>query len=284
MNERSGRGVTTGSSFLRVAEIDAAHAGQHPDAFDRIRGGDLDGLLVHDVYRPDVLASVVARLERHDPPFVQTWFPAPFRSWFYGRNLNLTHPDLREYFRDTALFHQHLEALFPPSLGIASYLAGLLATLDHGKPFRAPPGPGAGDQYMFTTIRAHLEGGFIPPHCDNEHALRPSYAHLLGLIEPHLMSFVLALTRADDGGALEVFDARFEALASTLMNDDRAEIKIDTDGVDSVSFRLEPGTMIILDSGRFLHRVSPVVGSRTRWTVCSFMARSRARDAMYCWG
>jgi len=42
--------------------------------------------------------------------------------------------------------------------------------------------------------------------------------------------------------------------------------------------------MIVLDSGRFLHRVSPVEGDRKRWTACSFMALSRQRDAMYCWG
>ena len=57
------------------------------------------------------------------------------------------------------------------------------------------------------------------------------------------------------------------------------------DAQDSVnSFRLPPGAMIVLDSGRYLHRVTPVIGPHKRWTACSFMARSRARDATYCWG
>ena len=283
MNTSQRKPSATGGTFLRVPEIDAREAGAHPDTFDRIRRGELHGVIVHDVYTPDVLAQVVDRLARHDPPFLTTSFPAPFKSWFYGRNLNLTPPDLHEYFEEAAQFHEHLAALFPPGLGLTSHLAGVLGALDHGRPFVAPPGPRAGDRYMFTTLRFHLEGGFIPPHCDNEHALRPAYDHLLRLIEPHLMSFVLTLASPDEGGALEVFDLRLDPTARTLMNDDRAPA-VDTSRLDSVRFRVPAGAMIVLDSGRYLHRVTPVIGSRRRWTACSFMGGSRAGDVTYCWG
>jgi alpha-ketoglutarate-dependent taurine dioxygenase len=56
------------------------------------------------------------------------------------------------------------------------------------------------------------------------------------------------------------------------------------DAVESVSFRLDPGDMIIFNSGHYLHRVTPVVGSTVRWTACSFMAESKAGDRVYCWG
>jgi hypothetical protein len=271
-------------SFLRLLEINAADAAEHPDAFDRIRAGDLQGMIVHDVYPAEVLAAVVERLERRDLPFVRTRFPAEFRSLFLGRNLNLSHPDLREYFADASAFHEHLAALFPPRLGVTDHLARILATLDRGRPFVAPPGPLAGQHYMFTTLREHLEGGFIPPHFDNEQSFRPSYRHLRGLVEPHMLSFVLALTQADQGGALEVFDLRCEPEDAVMLNDDRVAAKPDIGTLDSVSFRLPPGAMIILDSGRYLHRLTPVRGARKRWTACSFMALSRKGDAMYCWG
>src|SRR6185503_11382944 len=122
-----------------------------------------------------------------------------------------------------------------------------------------------------------------PTHCDNEHALRPSYEHLLRLIEPHLCSFVLTLASPDDGGELEVFDRQVDPVARRIMNDDRAPA-LDLAGVDSVRFRVPAGAMIVLDSGRYLHRVTPVIGRNIRWTACSFMALSRAHDAMYCWG
>jgi hypothetical protein len=271
-------------SFLRLLEIDAADAARHPDAFDRIRSDELHGVIVHEVYSPGVLAGVVERLERHDPAFLQTRFPEPFRSWFYGRNLNLSHPDLPGYFSEADTFHAQLASLFPAGLGIAEHVARILAALDRGRPFLSAPGPHPDQRYMFTTLRAHLEGGFIPPHFDNEQALRPSYRHLRSLVELHMLSFVLALAQPEGGGALEVFDLRCEPQDASILSDDRVQAKPDVSAVDSVSFRLPAGTMIVLDSGRYLHRLTPVQGVRKRWTACSFMALSRARDAMYCWG
>jgi len=281
---RIGARDTRALAFLRLIEIDAADAAGFPDTFDRIRSGELQGALVRGVYSPEVLAGVVGRLERRALPFVHTGFPAPFRSYFLGRNLNLTHPDLREYFADAETFREHLASLFPPRLGIEDYLAGLLALLDRGRPFAAPPGPAAGQRYMITTLREHLEGGFIPPHFDNEQAFRPSYRHLRSIAEPHMLSFVLALTQAEKGGALEVFDLRCEPENARLLNADGVTDKPDIGALDSVSFRLPAGTLIVLDSGRYLHQLTPVRGARKRWTACSFMALSRGREAMYCWG
>jgi len=276
--------VRTLGGFLRLLELDLAGLRGHEDAFERIRAGDLQGVIVHGVYPQRLLDETVERLERRDPPFLQTRFPPEFRSWFYGRNLNLSAPDLGRYFDEAALFHEQLAALLPPELGFTSYLAGLLAALDHGRPFLAAPGPQAGQRYMFTTLRAHHQGGFIPPHFDNEQNFRPSYRHLRTRVEAHILSFVLALTQAEDGGALEVFDLRCEPEDARFLNADGIEGKPDPAHYDAASFRLPPGSMIILDSGRYLHRLTPVIGARKRWTACSFMALSRARDAMYCWG
>jgi hypothetical protein len=226
----------------------------------------------------------VARLERHDPPFLKTWFPEEFRSWFYGRNLNLTEPDMPGYFDEAATFNAQLENLFPAGLGIDDHVVGVLSALDGGRKFVAPPGPKSGEHYMITTLRAHMEGGFIPAHCDNELALRPAYRHLRTMIEPHIFSFVLAFSTADRGGALEVFDSRFEPSGSGLMSDDTARSGSRHAGVASAAIRLAPGSMVIIDSGQYLHRVTKVQGANKRWTACSFMAMGRNHDAMYCWG
>jgi hypothetical protein len=270
--------------FLRTIEFGAADAADHPDVFERLRTGELQAAIVHGVYPQAVLESLVERLEHHDPPFLQTWFPEKFRSWFFGRNLNLSHPDLPGYFAEAAQFHRQLDALLPPGLGLIARVGGLLATLDHGRPFLAAPGPGAEERYMFTTLRAHLEGGYIPPHFDNEQRLRASYRHLHTIVELHMTSFVLALTMAEHGGALEVFDLVTAPEAARMISDDRIVDKPDVSTLASVSFRLPPGTLILLDSGRYLHRLTPVVGARKRWTACSFMALSRRHEATYCWG
>jgi len=276
--------VRTLGGFLRLLELDASQAGGHADAFDLMRAGALHGVILHRVYPPELLEATVGRLERREPPFLRSGFPEAFRSWFYGLNLNLSPLDPDRYFEQAALFNRQLEALLPPGQELAARVAGLLAALDGGRPFVAAPGPRPGERYMFTTLRAHEEGGFIPPHFDNEQNFRPSYRHLRTLVEPHIVSFVLAFTRAEGGGALEVFDLRCEPEDARFLNVDGAADRPDPRTLDAVSFRLPPGSMIVLDSGRYLHRLTPVRGSRRRWTSCSFMALSRARNAMYCWG
>jgi hypothetical protein len=270
--------------FLKQIEIDAAQASRHADAFEKIRAGELQAIVVHNVYRPDELAPVLERLERHDPAFLQTWFPDKFRSWFYGRNLNLAEPALAGYFEEAAQFARQLAELFPAGPGLTERVSTILSQLDHGRPFVAPPGPQAGQHYMFTTLRAHMESGYIPPHFDNEQALRPSYAHLRSLVELHMTSFVLTLASAEEDGALVVYDCRCDPEDAVPISVDGSRFKPDVSRLPCVEFRIPPGAMIILDSGRYLHRVSPVRGARKRWTACSFMALSRRHDAMYCWG
>jgi hypothetical protein len=275
--------LSDAAPFYRVIEFDAAEAGSHSDAFDELRRDRLHAVIVHGVYSPETLAPVVERLERHDPPFLQTWFPEPFRSFFYGRNLNLAAPDLAGYFGEARDFSLHLRELFPAGLALERRVTSVLSAIDRGRRFGPPPGPRPGEAYMFTTLRAHLEGGYIPAHFDNEMALRPSYRHLMTLIEPRLFSFVLALTRPEAGGALEVFDFTGPPLGERPQNVD-GRARPDLSSVASVSFRLPPGSMIVMDSGRFLHRVTPVSGPIKRWTACSFMAESRSGDGSYCWG
>ncbi len=275
--------TSTLGGFLRLLEVDAHKVAGHPDAFEAIRSGALQAIVVHNVYEPAVLAAVVARLERNDPGFLQTWFPGKFRSWFFGRNLNLAEPGLPGYFDEAARFSSHLREAFAPAPDPSVEVARILSALDGGRPFLSPPGPEQGQRYMFTTLRAHEEGGYIPPHFDNEQALRPTYAHLRSLVELHMTSYVLTLDRAGEGGALEVFDCQCDPANAVAINRDGASRPV-ISGLVPVPFRVPPGSMIILDSGRYLHRLSPVEGERKRWTACSFMALSRKRDAMYCWG
>jgi len=274
-------GVQTLGGFFRLLEIDAADAAAHPQAFDQLRRTDIHGIMLHGVYDEGVLSSVRDKLVRHDPPFLKTSFPEEFLSWFYGRNLNLAHPDLLGYFDEAELFNQQLEALFPAERSVASYLTGLMQQMDGGRPFQAPPGLRSSQRYMITTLRCHMEGGFIPAHLDNEFALRRSYRHLRDLVEPPILSVVAGLASADDGGKLKIYNFRQDTSGTFETS---GPIEPDTSGLESVSFRIPEGSAIIIDSGRYLHEVTPVIGAQPRWTLCSFMALNKAHDAMYCWG
>lgn len=275
------------AGFLQVLDLDAerlAATGSGADAFAHLHQGGLQAVVLRGVYRAETMACAVERLDRHDPPFVRTGFPAPFRAGFYGRNVNLSDPALSGYFAQAAEFNRQLDTLIEGAPPLLHRIGALLRTLDAGRPYRPAPGPGPGTHYMPMTLRHHAPGGFIPAHYDNEVRLRPAYRHLAGLVQAHVQSFVLTLDPGADGGALTVYDLRCEPDAARLLNDDHATQRPDTAGLAAVQFRLDPGDLIVLDSGRWLHEVSPVQGARTRWTACGFMALAADGQARLGWG
>ena len=116
-----------------------------------------------------------------------------------------------------------------------------MSTLDGGCDYQAAPGPQPGRHYMFTTLRAHLPGGYIPAHFDDEQAARPSYRHLLQLVQLKLFSFVVAFSQAEEGGVLEIFDLKPQSEGQRIATNDRSSAKPNLDAVERVSFRLGTG-------------------------------------------
>jgi hypothetical protein len=271
-------------SFFRSIAICAAEAERIPDAISRLRRGEYHGIILRQVYDAQQCARVCARLEENRHGLVRTNFPPIMRAFFLGMNLNLASPDLAEYFREAPTFRAGLKQLLSGGIDLESRVTALLSSLDGGRPYRAAPGPQPQLDHMFATLRAHLPGGFIPPHFDNEQAFRESYRLITPHIGSDLFSYVLSFQPAEAGGVLEIFDRQHEGRRYRMVDGEDDASRLSLDGVESVTFRLEPGEMIIFNSGRYLHRVTPVIGGATRWTACSFMAESRTGEQVYCWG
>ena len=272
------------ASFFRNLVIAAAEAGQHPDAIRRMRRDEFEGIVLRGVYDAAECDELCRRLEAGLHGLLRTDFPSAMRAFFFGMNLNLTPPDLVAYFREAPRFRQQLRQLFAGIADLETRLAGLMSALDGGRPYLAAPGPAPGLDHMFTTLRAHLSGGFIPPHFDNEQAYRQSYRLIMSQIGGDLFSFVLAFSSPEAGGELEVFNLQHEGRRFRMADGEEDASHLQLEGVESIRFRLQPGEMIMFNSGRYLHRVNPVVGRSTRWTACSFMSESLDGERVYCWG
>jgi len=269
--------------FFQLLELNSNQASEYASAIQRLRDGDLTGIVVRNVYPTDFMHAITARLEAHDPKFLKTLFPENFKSWFYGRNLNLMGTDPATYFQQAAEFHQQMNELLSGENAVSRRVMSLLSQLDEGRPYGAAPGPDPEQNYMVTTFRGHAEGGYISAHCDNEQSVRDSYEHLGTLVADHMYSMVLMIGAAEDGGDLEVFDYRIEP-GERAGRTGAIAGKVDLSALSSVQIKLEPGDLVVVDSGRYLHQVTPVVGTKNRWVACSFMARSLERNAVYCWG
>jgi len=271
-------------NFPQFLDLHVRDVPAHPEALEQLRHGQLAGIIVREVLPVDLMSRLVDRLAKHDPPFIATSFPPEFRSGFYGWALDLAQPDLEEYFSHSAGFKNHLDDFLPQEFGLESYLIPLLSALHRGWVVESPPGPQPGHRYMPTTLRHHEPGGYIPPHCEHEQLLRPAYWHLKTLVKPPVFSFVLAFSLADSGGALEIYDKRFEELEDKHMRGHRTDISGLVDELASIRIRIGPGTLVLFDGGRHMHRLTPVEGRQVRWTMSSFMAASRDDEKIFCWG
>jgi hypothetical protein len=270
-------------SFFRTVVIPASDAALCADAIRQLRREEFEGILVRGVYDADACAWLCAALEDGRHGLLRTDFPPPFHAFFFGMNLNLTSPDLSAYFRAAPVFREQLAGLFAGVGDLETRVTGLLSALDAGRRYVAAPGPRPGVDHMFTTLRAHRPGGFIPQHFDDEHEARDSYRLITPSLVSDVFSFVLAFSQAEAGGELEVFNLRHRGRRFRMADGPDDARHLSVEGVESVRFRLAPGEMIIINSGRYLHRVTPVIGTATRWTACSFMAESRTGDVL-CWG
>lgn len=275
---------------LTTLDVPAAEAARHQTALADLREGRLTAILLRGVYPADTMERATEQLEQAArgsgvmAGVRRTTFPDKFNGWFYGQNLNLLAGGLPEYFAEEPDFVRRLDAIFPAEQGFAGRILSLLTALDEGRAYRAAPGPEPGERYHVTTIRGHGPGGYIPPHCDNEQALNPSYDHLLTLVRDDLFSMVLAFNRPQGGGVLEVYDHVVPVSARVPIAAGSTVLRPNLSRCRSLLLPLAPGDLVVVDSGRHYHRVTPVEGTTTRWTACSFMSHALDRRAVYCWG
>ena len=271
-------------SFLKIAHFDADDLTTANDAMARLRANDLGAVILRGVYPKEKLADLPAQLATNTPDFIKTTFPPAFCAYFYGVNLNLADRDLDPYFAAEPAFRAKLATLDFGGDPLEARVCGLLSKLDEDRPYGPAPGPDPDQRHFFTTLRAHLTGGYIPAHFDNEAAIRPTYRHIAAQCEADIYSFVLCIDQAEAGGALDVYNITSAQEAQAFRNQDTHQPKRDLSDAEKVSIRLEPGEMVILHSSRYLHGVSKVEGARTRWSVCSFMALTKDGTQVYCWG
>jgi hypothetical protein len=271
-------------AVFKISTIDAHDALAHGCAIANLRNRLSDIIIVKNVFSPLECLLIQSRLSLNVAAMVKTDFPDIMKSYFLGVNLNLAEEELVSYFDEALRFNRQIEYLFHDLGGFDQRVFKLLSSLYGGKNFCSAPGPGSSLSHMLLTFRCHFEGGFIPVHFDSEQYSRHSYRYLSPQISGDLFSYVMVFSAPEGGGELEIFDyKRGKKLFRMSDGPDDAQ-NIDVANLESQAFALNPGSMLIFNSGQLLHRVNPVRGKRPRWTACSFMSEALDSNCVYAWG
>jgi hypothetical protein len=273
-----------GTSELRILHLTASQAAITGNPIKSMRAGILDGILLTDVFSRGECQAIRQQLEENIHGMIKSDFPDVMRSFFLGLNLNLAEDYFSTYWSEASRFNRQVEDLLSGIGGLQMRILKVLSSLYGGIRFTAPPGPTGDTEHMITTFRCHLEGGFIPAHFDNEQDRRSSYNFLNTQIRGDLFSFVLVFGAPLGGGQLQIFDCRRGSRMFHMNGGAEDAQHIDLTGMASQSFSLQPGCMLIFNSGQLLHRLNPIEGSTPRWTACSFMSESKDGSCVYLWG
>lgn len=271
---------------LRIAEIDASELPSlATDFLADIFESRLVGVVVRTAFPASAVARVVERLESGACSHRE--YASPF--WLgrgFGPALQVTDPDLRDYFAEVRGFRADCAALFEGGPDFQTRIEELLAQSRAGRPLSVPRGP-RGEAYAVSTIRGLVSGSEIPVHCDIEQSKFPAIRHLASQFDvSSLLSYFVTLAMPESGGELHIYALRSDeesgkVFARRELSSDEARRAVAAYG--ELVLPLTPGDLLVFDAGRYYHHVAFVGGSRTRWTQGGFLSRSCDGASVFYW-
>jgi hypothetical protein len=284
----------TTSTNMRSAEprcIDsrADDAGALTNAIEDMYEGALDVAVVRGSWPETQLASVAAALDTEGrnpgwnrpnaampPEDIQVLGTAATPTYSTPRG-----PDLERYLDDANWYDR--APIFDRSLDPAAAVATALSAHGGGRPvdvLRTPDGK----RFSPFTVRRLTEGKGIGLHHDLHTSLAMFRDVAPGLDRTTLISYVFTLQGPDAGGELCVYNCPPDVPNPPKMpNGFMWDLAAVEQRFGSVKITTGTGDLFLFASARLLHRVSPVVGSRARFTLGGFLALDAQRERVLFW-
>jgi hypothetical protein len=188
-----------------------------------------------------------------------------------------------EQYGDASRAHAGVMAkVFGSTLEPTARINHLFSALNGGRP-AAPAHFGSDVSWNPYTVRALGPGQQIYAHHDLHYWLAVYDRLPEALDRTSLLSWFLTVQAPEGGGALTVYglwgsDPDQPTLPTRFLDTQALE-----DRFGKHAFDLRAGDLVVFDSGRHVHRVTPVTGSRSRLTLGGFMTLDRARSRSAYW-
>jgi hypothetical protein len=250
---------------ISVLETDLEGASRHGDVLRTIFDRRLTAVIVRGAFSAMRMSTIIESLAQGNTgvPRMQPWY---FQGPLFGRPLAYSAPGLHLYLEDAERFRGASGALFGEGAPEGPILTALGA-LSGERPVRRPLGHD-GRPYLGATIRVLEPFDRLPPHFENESFQSPTMEALGPLVEKEtMMSYLVQMAEPEAGGELWVYA---EGLEGRGAEPGRA-------------IALGAGDLVVFDAGRYRHEVTPVRGSKARWTMGGFLAFSRDHRLTYVW-
>lgn len=259
------------------------------NAIEDLYEGTLDLAVVRRAWQDAGVASVAAALDRGErdanwtrpnaampPEDIQVLGTAATPTYSTPRG-----PTLEAYLGDAGWYDR--APLFDREVDPAAEVARALSAHAGGRPvevLRAPDGR----SFSPFTVRRLTEGKGIGLHHDLHTSLEMFKDVAPSLDRRTLVSYVFTLQGPSAGGELSVYNCPPDVQDPPKMPNG---FSWDLAGVEkrfgSVTVQTDTGDLFLFASARLLHRVTPVVGNRARFTLGGFLALDAKRERVLFW-
>ena len=191
-------------------------------------------------------------------------------------------PSAGDYQESAAALAALNRALWAP-LDLEERLSELFAALSDDRPAAPPPFEGGAGRWLPFNYRAMDPGVQIYAHHDKHYRL-PLYEALPAAYDrTKLLSWFVVLQAPEAAGELIIYSLRSDDPNPPLLPTRFLDIEVLERDYERLPVPLAAGDLIIFDSGRLVHRVSPVEGARPRVTVGGFLAFTEDRGEIAFW-
>lgn len=264
---------------LQHVPIDRIH--EHAGALSAIHDGQLDGVLVEGAMAPELAAVIAQRLDEHHARRFDEIRLVPDVDAFMQSPVLVRAESWEQYLGAAEPWREACAWLCEGGPTFSDVFSHVLGALAGPHPVRVPTR--GGRPFVSDTVRRLPPGGRLPRHIEVEQTFSPTYAEFNAQLDGMTMwSVFLLLQSAEHGGELVVYEtAPAETDLKTLASGRVSEATLDRRPVVRVAPKA--GDMVIFAGGRFFHEISPIEGTRTRWTLGSFMARSADGESFLRW-
>ena len=299
-NEEMSR-IKSGTLNFETIEFDDM-VQQNPTALQDLYKSQKDGFLVRNFLSPTEVAAVVDNMSIMETKNVAETsvgytYPMIFAE-FSLRNDELNKEELQVksegYFKDNLQYAKEFKDDF--GFDLKSKLDSFFERISGGSGIEVPSGMGDVGKYPFGNFRClRPNGGGMAIHCGNffQDRFRLFYSHLTESAKVvDQMSYFIVIQEPESGGALEVFDMRWEHGQSKVDNLENEEVILSNGSKyfpdrDSnrkkLSLKPNPGDMILFQGGNIWHRISEIKGSKPRITFGGFIAPNLNETSFYYW-
>ncbi len=274
---------------IRVVEIDADDVTEHPSLMEAVFRADVTGVVIRGALKESVVRDATARLESAEN--AARW-ASPNQGMPGGELRTIGDaatptftafrgPPAERYGASAAQRHDYDEAAFGGD-GPLEALGRLFSGLSEGRP-SGPPAFDEQTDWLPYNFRALDPGVQIYSHHDDHYGL-PIYEHMDERYDRSvILSWFVTLQPAEVDGQLIVYglwgsDPDPPMLPTRFLDTQALE-----DGYKRYAFNLGAGDLVVFNSGRYVHRVSPVRGNRPRVTLGGFLTADVERTEVVFW-